>query len=41
MSDPTNGSTATIGEGAISGNQAPIPAPIRACADIDDGNKLR
>lgn len=41
MSDPTNGSTATIGEGTISGNQASIPALIRACADIEDGDKLR
>lgn len=30
-----------IGEGAVSGNQASIPAAIRELADIEDGDKLR
>lgn len=41
MSDAENTSSATIGEGAISGNQASIPAPIRERADIEDGDRLR
>jgi bifunctional DNA-binding transcriptional regulator/antitoxin component of YhaV-PrlF toxin-antitoxin module len=41
MSDSENTSSPTISEGAISGNQASIPAPIRARADIEDGDKLR
>lgn len=31
----------TVGEGAVSGNQASIPAAIRERADIEDGDKLR
>ena len=31
----------TIGEGAVSGNQASIPASIRERADIEDGDRLR
>lgn len=31
----------TVGEGAVSGNQASIPAAIRDRADIEDGDKLR
>lgn len=31
----------TIGEGAVSGNQASIPAAIRERADIEDGDRLR
>lgn len=30
-----------IGEGAVSGNQASIPAAIRERADIEDGDTLR
>lgn len=30
-----------VGEGAVSGNQVSIPAPIRRRADIEDGDKLR
>lgn len=30
-----------IGEGAVSGNQASIPASIRERADIEDGDRLR
>lgn len=30
-----------IGEGAVSGNQASIPATIRDRADIEDGDTLR
>jgi antitoxin PrlF len=33
--------TETIGEGAISGNQASIPAAIRERADIEDGDRIR
>lgn len=31
----------TVGEGAVSGNQASIPAAIREQADIEDGDTLR
>lgn len=31
----------TIGEGAVSGNQASIPAAIRERADIEDGDRVR
>lgn len=31
----------TVGEGAVSGNQASIPAAIRERADIEDGDRLR
>jgi len=31
----------TIGEGAVSGNQASIPAAIRERADIEDGDTVR
>lgn len=41
MSNSKDASTAAVGEGAISGNQASIPAPIRERADIEDGDKLR
>lgn len=30
-----------VGEGAVSGNQASIPAAIRERADIRDGDRLR
>jgi bifunctional DNA-binding transcriptional regulator/antitoxin component of YhaV-PrlF toxin-antitoxin module len=30
-----------VGEGAISGNQASIPAEVRRAADIEDGDKIR
>lgn len=30
-----------VGEGAVSGNQASIPAAIRDRADIEDGDTLR
>lgn len=33
--------TETVGEGAISGNQASIPATIRERADIEDGDRVR
>lgn len=33
--------TETIGEGAVSGNQASIPASIRERADIEDGDRVR
>lgn len=33
--------TETVGEGAISGNQASIPAAIRERADIEDGDRIR
>ncbi|EMA50824.1 AbrB/MazE/SpoVT family DNA-binding domain-containing protein [Halococcus salifodinae] len=33
--------TETIGESAISGNQASIPAAIRDRADIEDGDRVR
>jgi len=39
MSD--TGTTETIAEGAVSGNQASIPAAIREQVDIEDGDKLR
>lgn len=39
MSD--SDTTETVGEGAVSGNQASIPAAIRERADIEDGDKLR
>jgi len=29
------------GEGAVSGNQASIPAEVREAADIDDGDRIR
>ncbi len=40
MSESGN-ATETIGEGAISGNQASIPAAIRKRADIEDGDRIR
>lgn len=40
MSEP-NDAPETIGEGAVSGNQASIPAAIRERADIEDGDKVR
>jgi bifunctional DNA-binding transcriptional regulator/antitoxin component of YhaV-PrlF toxin-antitoxin module len=40
MSEP-NQVTEAVGEGAISGNQASIPAAIRERADIEDGDRLR
>jgi|GEM_PF-250242 len=30
-----------IGEGAVSGNQASIPAEVREAADIQDGDRIR
>lgn len=33
--------TDIVGEGAVSGNQASIPAAVRERADIEDGDKLR
>jgi bifunctional DNA-binding transcriptional regulator/antitoxin component of YhaV-PrlF toxin-antitoxin module len=30
-----------VGEGAISGNQASIPAEVREAADIEDGDRIR
>lgn len=41
MSESGHTSSTTVGEGAISGNQASVPAPIRERADIKDGDKLR
>ena len=37
----SDSTTETIGEGAISGNQASIPAAIRERADIEDGDRIR
>jgi len=40
MSEP--GSTPeAVGEGAISGNQASIPAAVRERANIEDGDRVR
>lgn len=39
MSDPELAET--VGEGAVSGNQASIPSVIRERADIEDGDRLR
>jgi bifunctional DNA-binding transcriptional regulator/antitoxin component of YhaV-PrlF toxin-antitoxin module len=41
MSDTERPKGETIGEGAVSGNQASIPSPIRERADIEDGDKIR
>ncbi len=30
-----------LGEGSVSGNQASIPADVRAAADIEDGDRIR
>lgn len=30
-----------LGEGSVSGNQASIPADVRAAADIKDGDRIR
>ena len=41
MDMSTKNTDKKVGEGAISGNQASIPAEVREAADIEDGDRIR